>query len=197
MSSYMNIGSKNFLYELANLRDSSESVKRFEARFAGFLPWADLQNTTTIDVVSLPEQIPAVQVNRFEMNMSNHRLFELRDALRLVWSTRDLREKEWRAFLFRADPTMGISFLLEHGLPSRSLFDDAVMYLFKRVRKMEICQNPECPACYFWATKRGQKYCSEVCAGPAQKSYKRRWWQKHGREWRRRRMTKRKRNSTR
>jgi len=43
------------------------------------------------------------------------------------------------------------------------------------------CRNPECPAPYFFARRRDQRYCSAVCAGPAKKAAKLRWWHKHKR----------------
>lgn len=48
---------------------------------------------------------------------------------------------------------------------------------------MRVCLNPECPARYFIARRRSQKFCSDKCAEPAQRAYKRRWWNEHGVEW--------------
>lgn len=48
------------------------------------------------------------------------------------------------------------------------------------VDRMRYCPNPECPAPYFIAKRRSQKYCSEICALPAQREFKRRWWAEHG-----------------
>jgi len=56
--------------------------------------------------------------------------------------------------------------------------------------RMRYCPNPACPAPYFIAKKRRQKYCSDACALPAQREFKRAWWDEHGEEWRAKRKRK-------
>ncbi len=46
------------------------------------------------------------------------------------------------------------------------------------------CRQPNCETPYFIGHHRTQ-YCSDVCAGSAQKKWKREWWAKEGRERRR------------
>lgn len=58
------------------------------------------------------------------------------------------------------------------------------LHVFDRMR---YCPNPECPAPYFIAIRRSQKYCSDACALPAQREFKRKWWQEHGSTWRKKR----------
>lgn len=48
---------------------------------------------------------------------------------------------------------------------------------------MRVCLNTKCPARYFIAERRSQKFCSEACAEVAQREYKRRWWSEHGAAW--------------
>jgi hypothetical protein len=55
---------------------------------------------------------------------------------------------------------------------------------FHALDRMRYCLNPECPAPYFFAKKRRQKYCTEECAGAGQRESKRIWWAEHGTEWR-------------
>jgi hypothetical protein len=50
--------------------------------------------------------------------------------------------------------------------------------------KMAICQNPECCTPYYFLCKKGQRFCSEKCAGVGNREAKRRWWTKHGKKWR-------------
>jgi hypothetical protein len=50
--------------------------------------------------------------------------------------------------------------------------------------RMRYCPNPTCPASYFIAQRRSQKYCTDACALPAQRELKRAWWKEHGDEWR-------------
>lgn len=184
-------GAKSFLLELANLSDDAKAVTRFENRFAPFLPWAgqQVQRWPSVDSGEPPSDI------RIKIDLSNYLLFSLRNTLRSVWATSDLKEKEWRIFLFRADPTMTVSFLSCLEVPAPSLFEQTVMYLFKRASKTRCCQNRECHSPYFWASRRSQKYCSDVCSLPAQRSYKRLWWQKNGEEWKKLRAKKLKRRT--
>jgi hypothetical protein len=61
--------------------------------------------------------------------------------------------------------------------------------------RMRHCPNPACPAPYFIARRRSQKYCSDACALPAQREFKALWWKNHGTEWQRERRAKAKRGS--
>lgn len=51
--------------------------------------------------------------------------------------------------------------------------------------RMRRCPTPACPAPYFIAQRRSQRYCSDACALPAQREFKRIWWREHGNQWRR------------
>ena len=53
------------------------------------------------------------------------------------------------------------------------------------IERLRKCGWLGCPNPYFVAHHLRAKYCSDVCAGRAQKRWKRRWWQEHGDEWRR------------
>jgi hypothetical protein len=55
---------------------------------------------------------------------------------------------------------------------------------------LRICPNSDCPAPYFVAEKRSQKYCSKTCAAPAQREQKRIWWSDKGPAWRAKRKSK-------
>ena len=69
----------------------------------------------------------------------------------------------------------------------RSEFQGAVHELFRRSQFVKVCANPDCPAPYFIAHKRAQRYCEEPCAKVFQREWKRRWWKEKGTNWRRRR----------
>jgi hypothetical protein len=56
--------------------------------------------------------------------------------------------------------------------------------------KMAICQNPECCTPYYFLCKKGQRFCSEKCSGVGNREAKRRWWTKHGKKWRKGRISK-------
>jgi hypothetical protein len=55
------------------------------------------------------------------------------------------------------------------------------MFYFQRqlTGLAKYCGNETCPAPYFIATKKWQKFCSEKCAGPANRESKREWWRKN------------------
>jgi len=49
---------------------------------------------------------------------------------------------------------------------------------------MRSCPNPTCPAPHFIAARKSRRYCSDACALPAQREWKRIWWRAHGKEYR-------------
>jgi hypothetical protein len=178
------VEAKRFLIELVNLTSGADAADHFERRFGGFLPWSRPEsNTTTIKEIDFGGD--ASSTVGFDMRFSQ--LFKLRDALRSIWITDEIKTKEWQIFLLQADSTMTASFISISGPPPPSPFQQSVLYLFKRATKTRGCSNPDCPSPYFFAQRSTQKYCSEDCALPFQRDYKRRWWRKHGSDWRRRR----------
>lgn len=116
-----------------------------------------------------------------------------RDRLRLAWAAEDRRRREWHLFALRLDyhRELGI-----HALPSEFSTDQlmsllwtvppitaleaALFYLSAGIGdRARVCRGPGCPARYFIAKKRWQRYCSEVCALPAQQEAKRKWWREN------------------
>jgi len=41
---------------------------------------------------------------------------------------------------------------------------------------LAVCRNLECPAPYFIASRKDQRYCSQECAWPAKRAAKLKWW---------------------
>jgi hypothetical protein len=86
---------------------------------------------------------------------------------------------------FKADPREEMHFAFLIGLLLLSEvpltpFEAAMFHLQTQLTdKLRRCPNPTCPAPYFFATKKGQKFCSTVCAEPAQREAKRKWWNEH------------------
>jgi len=88
--------------------------------------------------------------------------------LEIAWYLRAVAaETEWRVTQDTIDP---FAFVLLRALHVAD--------------RMRFCPNPGCPAPYFIAARRSQKYCSEACALPAQREFKRAWWAEHGTQWR-------------
>jgi hypothetical protein len=59
-------------------------------------------------------------------------------------------------------------------------FEWALLFCMRSADRLRVCQNNECRAPYFIAQRRSQKYCSEQCAQPSQREFKRKWWADHG-----------------
>jgi hypothetical protein len=125
-------------------------------------------------------------------------IIQVRDALRAIWREPDVRRREWLTFRVRehlmakTDPRFmhaegvisGPEVNLIDRLPPPSPFEQVIMQLLKSADRARYCASPDCPAPYFLAKRRSQKYCSDACSKPAQSEFKRRWWAEHGEAWR-------------
>jgi hypothetical protein len=171
---------KRFLIELANLAEDAKAAERFERRFSDFLEWK-LGTTARLNISLIDTTLECV--NSTQLDMRHWGLLQLRDALRSIWKSPDLRTKQWQIFLLQADPTMSGP-MLSLVPPPLTPFQQAMTYLFKRAEKTRYCHNGDCLSPYFLAMRKSQKYCSEDCALPAQRASKRQWWQSNGPEWR-------------
>jgi len=49
--------------------------------------------------------------------------------------------------------------------------------------RLRVCRSRDCPARYFVARRRDQRYCSAECAAPAKRAAKLRSWHEHKGEW--------------
>ncbi len=123
----------------------------------------------------------------------------LQTALRRVWDAPDHRHRDW--FLFKARDhwreVLLRRFMIEGSQLAQTLDRqefmtkvkagmfgppevtpiEAALYHLQRIGDLaRHCLNSDCPAPYFIATKRWQRYCSPECAVPAQREAKRKWW---------------------
>jgi hypothetical protein len=189
--------SRNFLLQAANLRDQDDAaINRFAHRFGYLVP----QILKTLGSPPMPEG-PQL------LNLLDQTSFfppwqmDLRNALRDIWRAPDLRTKEWVIFrmlegaMFQhSNPPSDSGWRAYRvgskkirSLPPPTLFEQIANYLRRRLHRLKICPNKDCPAPYFFAVRSSQVYCSDVCALPFQRAFKRQWWAKHGARWRRER----------
>jgi hypothetical protein len=120
-------------------------------------------------------------------------LMWVRDNLRRGWDATNVRDREWRVFLIRYRTHWKLisgqryELMKKHAsweelneltnsVP-RITPVEAALYHLQRIGQSRArhCPNPDCATPYFLA-KKGQKYCSEVCALPFRLESKRRWW---------------------
>ncbi len=173
---------KNFLTELANLSD--DEVARFQKRFGELVPRVGI----ALFVTTLADKQSISELTEEEKKQSEeHQLLELRNLVRRVWIEPDLRTKRYGVFLLwkwamfpRGWTEQGIP----SWLPQPSPFEQAIQMLIDAADLAHYCGNPECFNPYFFALRRNQKYCTDACAKPAQREFKRQWWAEHGEDWR-------------
>lgn len=198
---------EQFLVEMANLQESLEAIKRFRERFTGFIPpydpgWiarlVEKNERLAKELSEIPDHVSLEEIE------ASAWIVTLMLMLRNIWTEPDRRQKEWGVFAFRyalykyEDDTLTserlFGILLDPAksfrIPPPTPFEQALSYLIKVGDKARYCANPECPAPYFFVQRKNQRYCSEICAAPAQRELKRQWWAEHGDEWRAARQSK-------
>ena len=74
----------------------------------------------------------------------------------------------------------------------RNLEDLVWLTLLQHSHRLGICatKNDGCATPYFLKYRPQQEFCSEACALPRQREFKRRWWAEHGKGWERKRRRK-------
>jgi hypothetical protein len=185
---------KTFLVALANLRDEDAALwfRRHYGRI--FLPEMPISLIQHWAVRGEEEDIGDLSEDQKQWK---YWLLPLRDAVRRLWIS-DERDKRWGTFRI-----LEKYFLLgSRRFTEGPVKDDGEWFLPADLGPETICErifthmsgpttrchNPDCPhAPYFFATRRSQKYCSDECAIPAQREFKRKWWRENGARWRARR----------
>jgi len=168
------------LAEAANM----PSAKRFRQQFA---PFFDVYSDQ--DLASLRDELcwlwkgdeaMSGEVSSVESASTRHQFRELSADVRQDVSLEEFIVGRW----LRRSPGGGLQMWWERGKPK--IYPDpyelpavlawGVLLYYSHLR---ICGNPECPARYFVADRRDQKYCSDTCAAPAKREAKLRWWDHH------------------
>jgi hypothetical protein len=60
--------------------------------------------------------------------------------------------------------------------PALTVFERTMFHFQRIAYRARKCENPECMAPCFFMKRKGQKYCTEECALPAQRKAKSEWW---------------------
>jgi hypothetical protein len=131
-------------------------------------------------------------------------LMVLRDLLRKAWTAPDERAAGWYLFrlrhlhsetLRRVRHVQTVKGKPEPEIPTVPGTEDeakrtieqseppptteleaSAFYIQKNLRRALYCPNPDCPAPYFFKSKKRQKFCSPECALPTLLASKRKWW---------------------
>ena len=176
---------EKFLTFLANLPDEIASVKKYARGFSDLSPKRAIEDWAAF--ASKPEW---EQRNESPYWPLPKELGQLRETLRRMWKEPDVRTRDWMAYNLRYYELVRVDFALVNPevtgkqLPPPTPFERCLLHLGKCADRARYCANPSCVAPYFFARRRNQRYCSDACAAPAQREYKRRWWDEHGNEWR-------------
>jgi hypothetical protein len=154
-----------------------------------------------------PENFPGLYPELFDGDANpEETAIVLRALLRQVWSARSIRRRDWflhemetyyhklrgdRDLMKRVDPAMAkgllgdyvqvgsLLFSLREPPAKTSPLEAALLYFRRNVSRARRCPNPDCAAPHYFAKKKNQKYCSPVCAKPAQRATKRKWWREN------------------
>lgn len=180
---------KEFLISLANLQDHKPAFEQLRRKFPDILEAVSGAMYVRYSPIK-PKVYSPGSPEHDEINRSRW-IVPLRDRLRAIWRAPDVATKQWglfrisQDFFLRGDPAM----LGENGLPYPDFAlswkpptrtERFLLELMKWADLLKYCDNPDCAAPYFIATRRSQKYCHLDCSKPAQRESKKRWWKENG-----------------
>jgi hypothetical protein len=183
--------SASFLLELANLKHEPASVDRFLSKFPEFFPSRRFQREKQIDRLARAGELKGHRENATPEKMARANWFilePLQIGLRTAWGNTDQRVREWKIFQLRQhfwmDTTRDASLHYDRDdeVPPPFAFEQAMVYFLRKAELTKVCENDACPARYYFASRRSQKYCTDHCAAPAKRAAKLRWWNENRRE---------------
>jgi hypothetical protein len=182
---------RKFLARIANASD--DNLRIFEKSF-GSLFMTDVPTGVVRQWMLNIEEADAANLSDEDV-IRRYWLIPLRNAIRTVWSLPDLRSKQFavheilKQFLLRGDrrfcftplgESYSYAFLDSLGPPSHLERILEELTAERSHHLAHFCRNRNCPNPYFFAERADRKYCSEVCALPAQREAKLKWWNATG-----------------
>lgn len=187
LSPVTQLEARQFIIELANLpsfqrKDAKERAawSRFARKFAHWLKclgpegWSASQAAGT---GSSAFAVGAALSSAWFGNPYAGATITLSQLLRRAWSGPTRQEREIGILAVVADVAHVYGIRKGHPIAiAEQRIGWALLQAVHDADLMRVCLNPDCPARYFVADRRSQKFCSEKCAEPARREYKRRWW---------------------
>lgn len=173
------------LSEFANLRD--EDVEKFRTKYPNFLVSKTLTEGGWIEGVvhRLGGSGPGLISGRALMIAETIRKLQptpslrTRDMLRLIWKG-DSDANDYLKVLLSGSRTQFDWNRGELVYGPQNELEEAIYALFRNSRLARVCENTDCPAPFFIAKRKSQRYCGEECASVYQKAWKRKWWNDKG-----------------
>lgn len=173
------------LKEFANLRD--EDVEKFRVKHPNFVLSANLTEEGWLEGVvhRLGGGGPRLIGGRALMVAETVRksqpipALRKRDVLRMIWRRDELANDYLKVLLAGSR----VVFDWNRGeivYKPEDDFEQALYALFRNSSRARVCGNPDCPAPYFVAGRKSERYCGEDCARVFQQEWKRNWWKQKG-----------------
>ncbi|MFZ0466820.1 MAG: hypothetical protein WAL78_14085 [Candidatus Acidiferrales bacterium] len=174
------------LRDFANTGDEPKQIANFLQRWPDFLD----RNKVESDV---PLSMRDVIVRPFFPSTKGplYRMFKmLRGSVRHAWKGNE--DMLARLLSTNFEPALNNFIVVDwrHGgfrYEPQTPFQAAVYELLKHSGSARVCANPDCPSPYFIAQDHRAKFCSEDCVQTMQRTWRKKWWNQHGKQWRKRR----------
>lgn len=189
---------ERFLVELLNLRSEDQgAVVRFGELFEDYVPYPYIRLPMRMNL-TLEEREAATIAEKARRLIFNTRSLErIKSRLKDAWVQPTTLAREVAVLGVLHDALNAYlrkgELHTEEALQKRHrAYGNIVLTLLHAERivdRMRYCANPHCAAPHFIAKRRSQKYCSDACSIPAQREFKKAWWDEHGDEWRKARKT--------
>lgn len=160
-----------FLREMANLRE--DGIARFRRKYGPVLDRSEKPG-----LFQLRDELRALWTSGKQMPESIASVWDEERADATGTLLEDFICNRWLRFAEQGLLVRWGEILPSDELPALLAFASVFWH-----SHMRVCRNPDCPAPYFIAGRRDQKYCSDGCAAPAKRAAKLLSWHRHKRKW--------------
>lgn len=194
---------RELLVELVNLRDGDhDALSRFMSKFIHFLPAVPVELSQEKRIRFWQDQLRQAWVTSEFTAVRNPRwpaslkpVAKRRPQASVEWDRRGRLLSNLGFYCFHVPVPDGFYYMLEYACQScgkmrrcqngsqRSPEIDLTALEQDpkgRATAARLRETPDCPTPYFIARRRGQKFCSDLCAVVGQRESNLRWWRKRG-----------------